>query len=140
MSNAVVYINKRKVSFTTHAIERVIKRFKALSIVFPDDEGYIDLAIYGLEQILNNPFMDKYLCNLVSNSRHYNENLLVYDEVNKMVYALVVKPYQRGRIIVKTIGTKHDTEWLYCNKYQRICWVYKDVFKFSTSSGNVTWF
>lgn len=138
--DTVTYINKYKVSLTTHATKRAIERFKGLSIMFPSDDEYIDLAIGGLEQVLNNPFMDKYLYNLVANSKRHNENVLVYDEVNKMVYALVVKPYQRGRIVVKTIGTEYDTEWLYDDKYQRLCWIYKDVFKFSTVNGNVTWY
>ena len=89
---------------------------------------------------MQNPFMDRYLSNLTLNSRRKNENILVYDEVNKMVYALSVKPYQDGRIVVKTIGTEHDDEWLYQDKYQRLCWIYKDAFKFSTINGNVSWY
>jgi len=138
--NNSTYINGYRVSLTTHAKERIIERFKALSIAFPTDEEYIDLAISGIEQIINNPFMDKYLYNLISNSKHNDENVLVYDEVNKVVYALVVKPYQNGRIVVKTMGTEHDIEWLYADRFQRLCWIYKDVFKFSTLNGNVTWF
>ena len=133
-------INNREISFTAHAKERAIERFKSLSIVFPNDEDYIDLAISGIEQVLINPFMNKYLENLTLNSKRYNEDVLVYDEVNKMVYALAIKPYQNGRIVVKTVGTElDDSEWLYHDKYQRLCWIYKDVFKFSTINGNVTW-
>lgn len=141
MNNVITCINGHKVCLTTHATERIIERFKALSIVFPDNEGYIDLALGGIEQVLKNPFMDKYLYNLVSKSKYRNEHVLVYDEVNKMIYALVVKPHEKGRIVVKTIGTEHNnTEWIYRNKSQRLCWIYKDVFKFSTVNGNVTWY
>lgn len=139
--NKSTYINGYRVSLTTHATRRIVERFKALCIAFPTDDEYIDLALSGIEQVINNPFMDKYLYNLICNSKHDDEDVLVYDEVNKVVYALVVKPYQNGRIVVKTMGTEHnDSEWLYANKYQRICWIYKDVFKFSTLNGNVTWF
>lgn len=137
--NTYGYIRGRKVSFTTHATERAIERFKSLSIVFPNDEGYIDLAWSGIEQVLNNPFMDKYLYNLTCRSHNGKEDILVYDTINKIVYAFTIVPHQRGRIIVKTIGTMHEDEWLY-NKVQRICWIYKDVFKFSTLNGNVTWY
>jgi hypothetical protein len=107
--------------------------------VFNKDEDYIGLTKSGVEQILKNPFMDKYLNNLY-HSRRRNEDVLVYDKVNKMVYALAVKPYE-NRIVIKTIGTEiDDTEWLYGNKYQRLCWIYEDTFKFSTVNGNVTWF
>jgi len=139
--NYFAYVNGHKVSFTNHATERAIERFKSLSIVYPSNDKYVDLAMGGVEYVLNNRFMDKYLKNLVSNSRNHDENVLVYDEVHKMVYALVVKPYQNGRIVVKTIGTElNDMEWLYDNKFQRLCWIYEDVFKFSTSNGNVTWY
>lgn len=132
------YISGHYVSLTNHAIERATERFKSLSIVFPDDNGYLELTRRAIQQVLDNPFMDRYLSNLY-NSKHSNENVLVYDKVNKMVYALAVKPYQ-SRIVVKTIGTELDnTEWLYDNRHQRLCWIYKDVFKFSTSNGNVTW-
>ena len=144
MNNAYWYLNNRKISFTTHATERVVERFKALSIVFPCDEDYIELAISGIEQVLNNPFMSRYLNNLISCSKHDNEDILVYDEVNKVVYAFVVKPRQNGRIVVKTMGTKRDMEeWIYSiysHKKQKICWIYDGVFKFSTSNGNVTWY
>lgn len=134
------YINGHTVSLTTHAIERAIERFKSLSIAFPDDAGYIDLAMKAIEQVLENPFMDRYLCNLFANSERDNVDVLVYDKVNKMVYAFAVKPY-KNRIVVKTIGTEIDnTEWLYDNKYQRLCWIHKDVFRFSTANGNVVWY
>lgn len=132
-------MNNYRVSFTRHSMERAIERFKALSIMLPTDEQYMELALDGVRHMLDNPFMDKYIQNLMLYSHHENNNVLVYDEVNKMIYALAVKPYE-SRIVVKTIGTKHDTEWLYDNKYQRLCWIYPETFKFSTSSGNVTWY
>lgn len=139
--NYYAYVNGHKVSFTNHATERAIERFKDLSIVFSDNDKYVDLAMSGIEYVLNNRFMKRYMDNLVCYSRNHDENVLVYDEVHKMVYALVVKPYERGRIVVKTIGTElNDMEWLYDNKFQRLCWIYPDVFKFSTVNGNVTWY
>lgn len=133
-----LYINAFKVVLTDHAIKRAIERFKKLSIVFPDDQGYIDLGHSGLMEVLQNDSMKKYLDNLISHSR-YDRDVLVYDTPNKMVYAFAVKP--SGAIIVKTIGTEYDenSEWLYANAHQRICWIYKDAFKFSTRDGNTTW-
>jgi hypothetical protein len=123
-----------------HAEERAVERFKALHIVCDDDKGYIDLALSAVNIAVNNRFMEKYLRNMFKCSKRYTEDVLVYDEVNKMVYALAIKTDTK-KVIVKTIGTEKDgTEWLYDNRHQKLCWIYEKVFVFSTANGNVTWY
>ena len=105
-------INGYSVGVTDHAVSRIVERFKALSISFPDEECYIDLGICGLEQVLANPFMDKYIHNLMMYNNHENVDVLVYDTLNKMVYAFSVKPF-KNHIVLKTVGTERGSEgWL----------------------------
>ena len=140
MNNYITgYINgEYKLELTTHAKERAIERFKSLGIKLNDEE-YIELAQAGISESLTNKFMYRYMDNVMKHKNH-DVDVLVYDTNNKMVYALVLKP-QKDSIVLKTLGTSHDgSKWEYYNKkYQRICWIHKDAFVFSTLNGNVTW-
>ena len=133
------YINgEYKLELTNHAEQRAIERFRSLGIKL-DDKGCIELATAGITEVLSNTFMYRYMNNIMTHKNH-DIDVLLYDTVNKMVYALVLKPH-KDSVIVKTLGTSHDgSEWEYYNKKnQRICWIHKDAFVFSTINGNVTW-
>ena len=134
------YISGYSVIVTNHAQERIIERFKALSIAYPHDEDYLELALCAVTKTLSNSFLYRYISNAMHCYRP-NIDVLVYDVPNKMVYAVAIKPYD-STIVIKTIGTTYqDEEWMYYNKkHQRICWIYENVFKFSTNNGNITWF
>lgn len=129
-------INDNTIIFSKHSCDRCIERFKSLGIKFNTDDEYYDAMVYSLKESITNKFMSKYINNLMHiNTR--NRDVLVYDERSNMVFALYVEPY---KINVKTIAYNAKKDWLYKNDTQRICWIYADTFKFSTSNGNVTWY
>lgn len=133
------HISGYSICVSYHAQQRIVERFKALSISYKNDGDYITLGISALKQALENPFMYRYLANAMRSYREFID-VLIYDTPNKMVYAITLKPYD-NTIIFKTIGCTYDDEWMYYNKKrQRICWIYDNAFKFSTNNGNVTWF
>lgn len=132
------HIGNYRVVLKEHAITRAIERFKKLHIAFDSDEEYVDLAVYGVAEVLNNKYMQKYLDNLLSHTKRRDTDILVYDKPNRMVYALVVK--SSSKIVVKTLGTEAEDEWMYSNNTkQRLCWIHNNAFVFSTSNNNVSW-
>ena len=141
MANYVTgYINGMwKLTLSTHAKERAVERLKELGVLFDDDKKYVELATAGVTQAMSNKFMSRYIVNAMQHSRR-DTDVLVYDRVNKMVYAVVLHTSSES-ITVKTLAPLHNgTRWEYFNKdFQRICWIHKDAFVFSTPNGNITW-
>lgn len=132
-----------KIGFTDHARERGISRLKDLGIALKSDEEYENILILGVETVMACSKFRKFL-NSSRFKSHYNIDILVYEQDNKMVYALKFQPAEK-KIVVKTIGTTMTDEWMYnlkANIHQEICWIYtKDKrFVFTGNNQNHTWF
>ena len=62
-------------------------------------------------------------------------------DIAEMANGYILSSIDCDAITVKTLAPLHNgSEWEYFSKkFQRICWIHKDAFVFSTPNGNVTW-
>lgn len=120
---------------SSHCCDRLVERLKEVGVQLPDAEAYYQLGLSGLKQIFDNEFVTRYVSNMMSKQRY--QKFVIHDNVNGSVFTIGVNPEDNSCTAI-TFGMELVDKWD-VSVNQRLCWLYKDAFVFSTSNGNVTW-